>query len=237
MEFHHPPRRLPDVRQIQHHVLEFMLGTELFGCIAAGRSLWPAELVFYLRALVEGDKLLSIASDHHQRLIDCDPSQPGGKFAASAKAVNILEYLQERLLHHVFSIFTVVSDPHGHVEQPASILLHQVIKCCRGSCFKGLYQSCVGICGGLETRNAIQLWWCARRVGLFNYLLQHNFSPRRSVVQRAYQTKPPREGSADSTRRSLLSPAGTAAYVAKVFREHFIVSQMIMESSCQSAHK
>src|SRR5216683_3937563 len=56
--------------------------------------------------------------------------------------------------------------------------LHQVIKCSRGSRFEGFHKSCVGIGEGPEVRNAIQFYWWAWRVGFFECLLQHNFSPQ-----------------------------------------------------------
>src|SRR5258708_36894902 len=111
--------------------------------------------------------MLRSASDQTQSLIDYHPSPPAGKFAVGSKAINVLEYLQERLLHYIFGIFPVLSDPHGDVQQAASKLLHQVIKCSRGSRFKGLYKRRVGICEGRKVRNAIQFHCCAWPLDLY----------------------------------------------------------------------
>src|SRR5258708_21192657 len=111
--------------------------------------------------------MLRSASDQTQSLIDYHPSPPAGKFAVGSKAINVLEYLQERLPHYIFGIFPVLSDPHGDVQQAASKVLHQVIKCSRGPRFKGLYKRCVGICGEPEVRNAILLYRCACPVDLY----------------------------------------------------------------------
>src|SRR5262249_4477857 len=110
-EFQNPSRRLPDIPQVQQKVLEFMLTAAFFRCIAVRCSRQAGEPVF-----IEGDQPLRIAPDQHQRLVADDPDEPGGKLATSAKAINVLEYVQESLLYDVFSIFTVLDDAHGHFE-------------------------------------------------------------------------------------------------------------------------